>query len=154
MMTWDMKFRDDRGMTMTELAISLAIMAALSLFLGSELQAMANRVFLDAAASEVIGDLQYARSLAVWERQAIQVIVNVEQPGITLYRAGDLSHPLRPVPPGFTITTDACRYYLEGSTEELKDQRYGNHVDACRSGRHGTCHDGQSYGHCALSVTR
>ena len=31
MMTWDMKFRDDRGMTMTELAISLAIMAALSL---------------------------------------------------------------------------------------------------------------------------
>ncbi len=106
MMTWDMKFRDDRGMTMTELAISLAIMAALSLFLGSELQAMANRVFLDAAASEVIGDLQYARSLAVWERQAIQVIVNVEQPGITLYRAGD------------------------------------------------SCHDGQSYGHCALSVTR
>jgi len=96
MMTWDMKFRDDRGMTMTELAISLAIMAALSLFLGSELQAMANRVFLDAAASEAIGDLQYARSLAVWERQAIQVIVNVEQPGITLYRAGDLSHPLRP----------------------------------------------------------
>src|SRR5438067_1373986 len=88
--------RDQRGMTVTELAISLAITAALSLFLGTELQAMANRVSLDAAASELMGEMQYARTLAVWERQPIQIIVNAEQRSMTLYRASDLLHPIRP----------------------------------------------------------
>ncbi|MDQ1663700.1 MAG: pyruvate, orthophosphate dikinase [Blastococcus sp.] len=36
-----------------------------------------------------------------------------------------------PVPPGFTITTDACRYYLEhGGTPDELDQQVSEHLDA------------------------
>jgi pyruvate, orthophosphate dikinase len=34
-----------------------------------------------------------------------------------------------PVPPGFTITTDACRYYLaNGTTQEGLDNEVGRHL--------------------------
>src|SRR5207253_2833577 len=86
----------ERGMTMVELVIVLAITGALSLFMGTELQAMADRVYLDAAVAEVVGDLRYARSMAVREGFTVQVAVNADQPGITLFRSGELAKPLAP----------------------------------------------------------
>jgi len=86
----------EKGMTFTEVAISLAITAAISVFLGTELEAMADRVSLDAAATEVVGDLRYARNLAVLERQAVQVAVDQERPGVTILRAGLPSQPVGP----------------------------------------------------------
>ncbi len=39
-----------------------------------------------------------------------------------------------PVPPGFTITTDACRYYLRhGTTPDGLDAEVGSHLDALES---------------------
>ena len=75
---------------------NLAITGALSLFMGTELQAMADRVYLDAAVAEVVGDLRYARSMAVREGFTVQVAVNADQPGITLFRSGELAKPLAP----------------------------------------------------------
>ena len=86
----------ERGMTIAELAIVLAITAVLSLFMGTELQAMADRVYLDVAVLEVVGDLRYARNMAVREGESVQVTVDGEQPGVTVFRSSD---PARPVAP-------------------------------------------------------
>ncbi|TAL10304.1 MAG: hypothetical protein EPO02_07990 [Nitrospirae bacterium] len=86
----------ERGMTVAELAIVLAITGVLSLFMGTELQAMADRVYLDAAVAEVVGDLRYARNMAMREGQPVQVAVEADQPGVTLFRSSD---PARPVAP-------------------------------------------------------
>jgi hypothetical protein len=86
----------EKGMTFTEVAISLAITAAMSVFLGTELEALADRVRFDAAVTEVIGDLRYARTLAVREQQTVQVAVNQEQPGIAILRPGAPSEPVGP----------------------------------------------------------
>ena len=86
----------ERGMTIAELVIVLAITGVLSLFMGTELQAMADRVYLDAAVSEVVSDLRYARNMAVREGQPVQVAVEADQPGVTLFRSND---PMRPVAP-------------------------------------------------------
>jgi hypothetical protein len=67
-------------MTLVELAITLAITGALSLFMGTGLQAMADRISLNAAVAEVVGDLRYARSMAVREGEPIKVAVGAEQP--------------------------------------------------------------------------
>jgi len=80
--------KHERGMTTIELAISLAITGTLAVFLGTELEAMTDRVYLDTAVAEVLGDLRYARNLAVWERQAVQVAVDQEQPAVTILRTG------------------------------------------------------------------
>ena len=83
-------------MTIAELVIVLAITGVLSLFMGTELQAMADGVYLDAAVSEVVSDLRYARNMAVREGQPVQVAVEADQPGVTLFRSND---PARPVAP-------------------------------------------------------
>src|SRR3989338_7548778 len=88
--------RNERGMTIAELTIVLAITGMLSLFMGTELQAMADRVYLDTAVAEIVGDLRYARGMAVREGEPIQVAVDAEQPGVTLFRSSD---PARPVAP-------------------------------------------------------
>src|SRR6058998_2492287 len=80
--------RQERGMTMAELVIVLAITGALSVFMGTELQAMADQVYLNTAVAEVVGDLRYARSLAVREGQTIRVALDPDRPGVTLYRSG------------------------------------------------------------------
>ncbi len=85
-----------QGMTTAELVIVLAITGALSLFMGTELQAMADRVYLDAAVSEVVGDLRQARSIAVREGYAVQVALNADQPTLTMYRSGYPAQPLVP----------------------------------------------------------
>ena len=90
------RIRCEQGMTVAELAIVLAITGALSLFMGTELQAMADRVYLDTAVAEVVGDLRYARNMAVREGQPVQVAVEADQPGVTLFRSND---PMRPVAP-------------------------------------------------------
>lgn len=91
---WGM--RGERGMTIAELAIVLAITGVLSVFMGTELQAMADRVYLDTAVAEVVGDLRYARNMAVREGQPVQVVVDVEQPGVTLFRSSDSARPIAP----------------------------------------------------------
>ena len=96
----------ERGMTLTEAAISLVITAALSVFLGTELQAMADRVSLDTAVAEVLGDLRYARNLAVWERQAVQVAVDQARPAVTIQRSGA---PAQPVGPTRDLTSRGVR---------------------------------------------
>ena len=90
------RIRREQGMTVAELAIVLAITGVLSLFMGTELQAMADRVYLDTAVAEVVGDLRYARNMAVREGQPVQVAVEADQPGVTLFRSND---PMRPVAP-------------------------------------------------------
>jgi Tfp pilus assembly protein FimT len=89
--------RQEGGMTMAELVIVLAITGALAVFLGTELQAMADQVYLNTAVAEVVGDLRYARSLAVREGQTIQVALDPDQPGVTLYRSNDATQPLAPM---------------------------------------------------------
>ena len=98
--------RQERGMTITEMAIALAITGALSVFMGTELQAMADRVSLDTAVAEVLGDLRYARNLAVWERQAVQVAVDQERPGVTILRT---SVPAEPVGPTRNLASRGVR---------------------------------------------
>lgn len=87
---------NERGMTIAELAIVLAMTGALSVFMGTELQAMADRVYLDTAVAEVIGDLRYARTMAVREGEAVQVVVDTDQPSVTLFRSSDLARPVAP----------------------------------------------------------
>ncbi len=98
--------RNERGMTLVELAITLAITGALSLFMGTGLQAMADRISLNAAVAEVVGDLRYARSMAVREGEPIKVAVGAEQPGVTLFRSSD---PARPVAPTRNLTDRGVR---------------------------------------------
>lgn len=86
----------EQGMTTVELVIVLAITGALSLFMGTGLEAMADRVYLDTAAAEVVGDLRYARTMAVREGQPVQVAVDAEQPGVTLFRSGEPARPIAP----------------------------------------------------------
>ena len=86
----------ERGMTIAELAIVLAITGVLSLFMGTGLQAMADRVYLNTAVAEVVGDLRYARNMAVREGEPIQVAVDAEQPGVTLFRSSDSARPVAP----------------------------------------------------------
>lgn len=93
-------------MTVAELAIVLAITGALSLFMGTELQAMADRVYLDTAVSEVLGDLRYARNMAVREGQSVQVAVDTDQPAVTLFRSID---PARPVAPSRNLKDRGVR---------------------------------------------
>ena len=63
---WDQaRITQERGMTLTEVAISLAITCVLSVFLGTELQALQDRVNLNTAVAEVVGDLRYARNLSL-----------------------------------------------------------------------------------------
>ncbi len=79
----------ERGTSITELMVSLAIAALILVLMGSELQAMMGRVNLEAALSEVEADLRYARTLAIWERQPIQVSLDTNHANITLFRNGD-----------------------------------------------------------------
>ena len=85
------------GMSIAELVIALAITGALSVFLGTELQATAERAYLNIAVAEVVGDLRYARSLAVREGQTIQVALDPDRPGVTLYRSSDSTQPVFPM---------------------------------------------------------
>ena len=96
----------EKGTSMTELMVSLGIAAFLLVLMGSELQAMADRVNLEAAISEVVGDLRYARTLAIWERQPIQVSLDTAQTKITLLRNGD---PMRPVHPPRSLSRRGVR---------------------------------------------
>ena len=89
--------RREQGMTTTELVIFLAITGALSVFMGTELQAVADQVYLNTAVAEVVGDLQYARSLAVREGQTIRVTLDPDHPGVTLYRSSDATQPVAPM---------------------------------------------------------
>ncbi len=89
--------RQEGGMTMAELVIALTITGALSVFMGTELQATAERVYLNTAVAEVVGDLRYARSLAVREGQTVQVALDPDQPGVTLYRSSDATKPVAPM---------------------------------------------------------
>src|SRR2546426_3922259 len=88
--------RQERGMTMAELVIVLAITGALSVFMGTELQAMADQVYLNTAVAEGVGDLRYARSLAGREGPNIPVALGPDQPGVALYRPSDVTHPVAP----------------------------------------------------------
>jgi Tfp pilus assembly protein FimT len=82
-------------MTMVELAVALAITGAISIFFGTGLEAMANRVYLETAVAEVLGDLRYARSLAAREGQTVHVAVDHERPEVTILRAGKAEAPPR-----------------------------------------------------------
>src|SRR5207245_9382152 len=88
--------RQERGMTMAELVIVLAITGALSVFMSTKFHAMADQVYLNTAVSEVVGDLRYARSLAVREGQTIRVALDPDRPGVTLYRSSDVTQPVAP----------------------------------------------------------
>jgi Tfp pilus assembly protein FimT len=89
--------RQEEGMTTTELVVALAVTGALAVFLGTEFQALADQVYRDTAVAEVVGDLRYARSLAVREGQTIRVALDPDQPGVTLYRSSDATQPVAPM---------------------------------------------------------
>ena len=80
----------EQGMTTAELVIVLAITGALSLFMGTELQAMADRVYLDAAVAEVVGDLRRD------DRRSLQPGVQARRPSRDAHRRADRRRP-RPV---------------------------------------------------------
>src|SRR2546422_6900954 len=89
--------RREQGMTTAELVIVLAITGALSVFMGTELQAMADQVYLNTAGGGGGGDLRDARSLAVREGQTIRGALDPDQPGVTLYPSRDVTQPVAPV---------------------------------------------------------
>jgi Tfp pilus assembly protein FimT len=82
------------GTTITELMVSVAVAALLLVLMASGLQAMVDHVNLQAATSEVIGDLRYARILAMEERQPIEVSLDTGQITVTLLRNGDPTKPV------------------------------------------------------------
>ena len=96
----------EKGTSMTELMVSVAIAALLVVLMGSGLQAMVDRVNLEAATSELVGDLRYARTLAIWERQPIQVALDTGQLNVTLFRRGD---PMLPVQTPRSLTRRGIR---------------------------------------------
>jgi Tfp pilus assembly protein FimT len=79
------------GTTITELMVSVAVAALLLVLMASGLQAMVDHVN---ATSEVIGDLRYARILAMKERQPIEVSLDTGQITVTLLRNGDPTKPV------------------------------------------------------------
>src|SRR2546427_11132211 len=83
----------EEGMTMAELVIALTITGVLSVFLGTELQAVADQVYRNTAVAGGVGDLRYARSLAVREGETIPVAPDPGQPG------GNLDRSTAPTPP-------------------------------------------------------
>jgi Tfp pilus assembly protein FimT len=85
----------EKGTTITELMVSVAIAALLVGLMALGLQAMVDRVNLEAATSELVGDLRYARTLAIWERQPIQVALDTGQLNVTLFRRGDRTQPVQ-----------------------------------------------------------
>ncbi len=85
----------EMGTTITELMVSVAIAALLSVLMASGLQAMVDHVNLQAATSEVVGDLRYARILAMEERQPIEVSLDTGQITVTLLRNGDPTKPVQ-----------------------------------------------------------
>src|SRR3989441_1695653 len=89
--------RREQGMTTAELVIVLAITGALSVFMGTELQAMADQVYLNTAVAGGVGDLRDARSLPVREGQTIRGALDPDQPGATLDRSSDVPQPGAPV---------------------------------------------------------
>jgi Tfp pilus assembly protein FimT len=95
-MKGNLKMREEKGMSTTEVVVSLAIAGMLLLLLGSELQAMVARVNLDAAAAEIIGDLRYARTQAVWERQVIEVSIDEAQAVLSMARQSNPTQLIRP----------------------------------------------------------
>lgn len=90
------KIKHEQGMTMIEMVIVLAMTAVFSVFMGTGLEAMAGRIYLDTAVAELVGDLRYARSMAVREEETIQVAVDSGQPGVTLFRASAPGQPVAP----------------------------------------------------------
>src|SRR2546427_8851419 len=88
---------EGRGMTMAELVDGLAIDGGVSVVIGQGVPAIAGQVYLNTAVAEVVGDLRYARSLAVREGQTIRVALDPNQPGVTLYRSSDVTQPVAPV---------------------------------------------------------
>src|SRR2546425_10335340 len=87
----------EEGMTMAELVIALTITGVLSVFLGTELQAVADQVYRNTAGAGGVGDLRYARSLAGRGGQTIQVALDPDQPGVTLYRSTHSTQPGAPM---------------------------------------------------------
>jgi prepilin-type N-terminal cleavage/methylation domain-containing protein len=135
------KIKHEQGMTMVEMVIVLAMTAVFSLFMGTGLQSMADRIYLDTAVAELIGDLRYARSMAVREEETVQVAVDSGQPGVTLFRA---SAPGQPVAPTRNLMNRGIRvirstggsllsFYPRGTsatptTLTLEDRRGGQRV--------------------------
>ena len=105
-MSIQMSRNSEKGTTITELMVSVAIAALLVVLMASGLQAMVDRVNLEAATSELVGDLRYARTLAIWERQAIQVALDTAQLNVTLLRRGD---PMQPVQTPRSLTQRGIR---------------------------------------------
>src|SRR2546427_11954881 len=88
--------RREEGMTMAELVIALTITGVLSVFLGTELQAVADQVYRNTAGAEGGGDLRYAKSLAVREGQTNPVALDPYQPRVTPYRSTAAPQPVSP----------------------------------------------------------
>ena len=86
----------EQGMTMAEMVIVLAMTAVFSLLMGTAFKSMADRVYLDTAVAELVGELRYARGLAVREGEVVQVAVDSGQPGVTLFRVSDPGRPVSP----------------------------------------------------------
>src|SRR3989441_12816926 len=86
--------RREQGMTTAELVIVLAITGALSVFMGTELQAMADQVYLNTAVAGVGGDFPYGRSRAKSEGQTIRCATVPHPPGTTASRANDVTQPV------------------------------------------------------------
>ena len=96
----------EKGTSMTELMVSVAIAGLLVGLMGLGLQVMVDGVNLEAATSELVGDLRYARTLAIWERQPIQVALDTAQLNVTLFRRGD---PMQPVQASRSLTRRGIR---------------------------------------------
>ena len=85
----------ETGTTVTELMVSVAVAALLMGVMAAGLQAIVDHVNLQAATSEVVGDLRYARILAMEERQPIEVSLDTDQISVTLLRNGDSTKPVQ-----------------------------------------------------------
>ncbi len=85
----------ETGTTITELMVSVAVAGLLLGLMASGLQGMVDHVNLQAATSEVVGDLRYARILAMEERQPIEVSLDTGQITVTLLRNGDSTKPVQ-----------------------------------------------------------
>src|SRR5690242_3524969 len=89
------------------------------------------------------GDCEHTPGLATWEAASMPKYVydftegGKDEKDLLGGKGANLAEMTRlglPVPPGFTITTEACRYYLEqGSTPAGLDEEIAAHLDQLES---------------------
>jgi type IV fimbrial biogenesis protein FimT len=102
--------RRERGFTLVELMVTLAVAAVLAMLAAPSFSAMFVNLRVQGMASELAADLQYARSEAVRRRAAVELASDGDGGGYTIRSGGATLKSVR-FASGMAIDTDASVTY-------------------------------------------